>query len=222
MMSDETENNGHENDGAIDAKEARADIAAGARALKELQKTAGRNWTNGWSAVIRGWRGLRELAFKRSGSRETNTQAYRDAMSHFLGQAQNADYRGIPKETRSAMTRLIDHIDEIDGWYATLSVWDRERWTNPQTIVKHVPSHMLAGHGSNTPKPKRAAPKKRKASPEADSLREVLIYVITKYVMPVDPEDAKALLSKLYAPGAAEPDDGLEGVGEDDDGESDE
>ena len=203
---------------AVDEKQAKSEIAAGARGLRELQKTAGRNWTNGWSAVVRGWRGLREMAFKRAGERNPQSQAFRDAMSGLLDSAQNTDYRNIPKETRAAMTKLIGHIDEIDAWYATLSVWDRERWTNPQTIVKHCPPHLLVGPSHNKPK-RKAGPKKR-GNPEAESLRAILIRVVTKYVMPVDPEEAKALLDSLYQ---SDPDDDLDGIetlgGDDDDDE---
>jgi hypothetical protein len=208
-MNDEMNDDGYAQ--AINEKAAKADIAAGARALRELQKTAGRNWTNGWSAVVRGWRGLRDLAFKRAGVQDTASQAYRTAMSDLLALAQNIEYRSIPKETRAAMTRLIGHIDEIDAWYATLSVWDRERWTNPQTIVKHAPAHLLVGRSHN--RPKRAKGPKNRGNPEAESLRAILIRVVTKYVMPVDPEEAKALLESLYA---SDPDDGLDDLGLDD------
>jgi hypothetical protein len=209
MMSDETDENSY--DGAVDEKAAKLDIAAGARALKELKRTAGHNWI-GWSSAVRGWRGLRELAMKRARTRDTKTQAYRDAMTYQLGLVANFEYRDIQKETRSAMTRLVGHIDEIDAWHATLSVWDRERWTNPQTIVKHAPKHLLVGQTHNQPK-RPAKGKKKKGNPEADTLRKIMIRVITKYVMPVDPEEAKALLEQLYQ---TDPDDGLDGFGDDD------
>ena len=93
-MNDEINDNAYEK--AVDEKAAKEDIAAGSRALKNLQKTAGHNWSNGWSIVIRGWRGLREMAFLRSRSRDAKTQAYRDAMGVLLAQAQNIDYRNIP------------------------------------------------------------------------------------------------------------------------------
>jgi hypothetical protein len=211
-MSDEIEQN-DEGHIALDEKAARDDIAAGARALKELKRTAGHNWI-GWSAAVRGWRGLRELAFLRAGTRDTKTQAYRDAMTHQLGLVKNFEYRDIEKETRSAMTRLIQHIDEIDAWHATLSVWERERWTNPQTIVKHAPKHLLVGQTHNQPKRKAKGPKKKKGNPEAESLRAILIRIIIKYVQPVDPDEAKTLLENLYA-GATDPDDGLDDLGVD-------
>ena len=201
-------------DGAIDEAAARQDITAGARALKELKRTAGHNWI-GWSSAVRGWRGLRELAFKRSRTCDVKSQAFRDAMTHQLSLVANFEYRDIPSETRAAMTRLIGHIDEIDAWHATLSVWERERWTNPQTIVKHAPKHLLVGQSHNQPK-RPAKGKKKKGNPEAESLRAVLIRIITKYVMPADPEEAKRLLDGLYQ---TDPDDGLEGFGDDDSGE---
>jgi hypothetical protein len=89
-------------------------------------------------------------------------------------------------------------------------VWDRERWTNPQTIVKHCPPHLLVGRGHNKPK-KTKGPKKR-GNPEAETLRAILIRVVTKYVMPVDPEVAKALLESPYS---SDPDDGLDDLGVD-------
>jgi hypothetical protein len=90
-------------------------------------------------------------------------------------------------------------------WYATLSVWDRERWTNPQTIVKHAPAHLLVGRSHNQPK-KSKGPKKR-GNPEAESLRAILIKVI-KRLAKYEP-DALELLDGLYA---SDPDDGLEDI----------
>jgi hypothetical protein len=198
-------------DGAIDENAARQDITAGARALKEIKRTAGHNWI-GWSAAVRGWRGLRELAFKRARTRETKSQAFRDAMTYQLNLVANFEYRDIPSETRAAMSRLIGHIDEIDAWHATLSVWERERWTNPQTIVKHAPKHLLIGQGHNQSKKPPTRGKKKKGNPEAEALRAILIRVITKFVMPVDPAEATALLDGLYQ---SDPDDGLDGLGDD-------
>jgi hypothetical protein len=195
---------------AIDEKTAKADIAAGARALKHLIRTAGHNWTSGWSIAVRGWRGLREVAFKRAGTRDPKAQAYRSAIGDLLAQPQNLEYRNIPKETRAAMTRLVGHIDAIDAWYATLSVWDRERWTNPQTIVKHAPPHLLVGQGHNQPKRPRAPPR-RKGNPEAESLRAVLVKVIRRLAK-YEP-DALELLDDLYA---GDPDDGVGNLGGDD------
>jgi hypothetical protein len=183
--------------GAIDEKLAKAEIAAGARALKNLAKSAGHNWSQGWSIAIRGWRGLRDLAFKRAGVRETKSQAYRDAMGALLDTGQGADYKAIPKDTRAAMSKLIGHIDEIDAWHATLSTWDRERWTNPQTIVKHCPPHLLVGSGHNKrPQPSRA--KKPKGSTwDADLFRSILMEVIREFVLPVNPERAAELLKRI-------------------------
>jgi hypothetical protein len=201
--------------GAVSDKTAKADIQRGARALKELQRTAGHNWTL-WSYAIRGWRGLKELAFKRAGVRDPKAQAYRDAMGALLDTAQGSDYKAIPTETRAAMNKLTERIDEVDAWHAALPTWDRERWPNPQTIVKHCPREFLTGQGHNRPR-RPAAPKKKRGNPEAESLRAKFIRVVTKYVMPVDPEEAKKLLDDLYQ---TDPNDSLEGFG-DDDAESD-
>ena len=203
-MTDETEHADEEGLAPLDEKAAKDDIAAGARALKELKKTAGRNWDH-WSAAIRGWRGLRELAFLRAGTRDTKAQAYRDSMTYQLGLVKNFEYRDIEKETRSAMTRLIGHIDEIDAWHAALQVWEKERWTNPQTIVKHAPKHLLIGQSHN--QPKRKTKPKKKGNPEAESLRAVLIKVIRRLAK-YEP-DALDLLDDLYV-GASDPDDGLD------------
>jgi hypothetical protein len=211
MMSRELGNDegGEEFRGAIDEKQAKAEIAAGLRALKELKKTAGHNWSNGWSFVVRGWRGLREIAFKRAGSRNPVSQNYRDAMNGLLQTAQHSEYKDIPKDTRAAMTKLIGHIDEIDAWYATLSTWEKERWTNPQTIVKHCPPHLLVGSRHNVGRRGRSGPKKKKGNPEADTLRKLLIELVNKYVMPVDVEAAKGYLERLYQ---TDPDESLDDI----------
>jgi hypothetical protein len=208
--NDDHESGAH--DGAIDEAIAKADIAAGARALRELKRTAGDRWTKVWSPAVRGWRGLRELVFLRIGMRDTRPQAYRDTMKALLAQPENVEYREILDGTRAAMTRLIAHIDQVDDWHATLDMWTRDRWTNPQTIVKNCPRHLLTGPGHNLPK--RGPGKKKKGNPEAESLRAAFIRVITKFVMPVDPEEAKRLLEALYR---SDPNDAIDDIGEDDD-----
>jgi hypothetical protein len=207
-MSDEYDD---DTTGAIDEARAKADIARGAKALRDIQSTAGKHWMDYWSPAVRGWRGLRDLAFKRSGVRDLKAQAYRSAMGRLLTTTDGVVYNSIQKETRSAMTQLIDHIDEIDIWYAGLEWHQRDRWSNPQTLVKHAPKHLLGGHGRN--RPQRRSPGKKKGNPEAEALRAILIRVVTKYVMPIDAEEAKTLLNGLYR---SDPDDNLDDLALDD------
>lgn len=194
----------------IDRAQAREVINQGAKAMAWLTQHATDDWMH-WSIVVRGWQGLRALAFADAGTRDTTRQAYRDAMTALLERSQQGRiYAGIAKETRNAMTKLCDHIDEVDQWYAALSSSEKLHWKNPQTIAKHCPPHLLAGQGRNFPLRKSTAVKKKKGNPEAEALRATLIRVITKFVMPADPEEAKRLLDTLYQ---GDPDDGLDGLG---------
>src|SRR5262249_10809100 len=104
---------------AINLEETRADIAAGAKALRDLHNHVADDW-NRWSAAIRGLRGLRNLCWHDIGTTDMRTQAYRDAMGAQLTHKKNAAYAEIPKDTRSYMYQLCDHIEEVDEWYASL------------------------------------------------------------------------------------------------------
>jgi hypothetical protein len=199
-MIDEAETpEDHEDlDGPFDKAAAQDEAARGAGALKWLHDHKTDTWER-WSQAIKGWRSLRLLAFDRAGTNDHASQAYRDAMSGLLGTKRYAVYGEIDKPTRSAMTRLIPAIEAVDEWYVRLPVSEQQRWHHPTTIAKHYPrQNQLAGPRHNQPRRKKG--KKKKGNPDAESLRALLIEVITKYVMPVDPEAAKALLGRLYTP----------------------
>jgi hypothetical protein len=185
----------------INIKEARADIAAGVKALRELYNhdSACRDW-NHWSAAIRGLRGLRSLCWFDAGTTDMKSQNYRDAMGIQLAMKKNAAYAEIPKDTRHFMYLLCDHIEEIDDWYGSLPIDERLRWKHPQSIAKHCPPELL---GSDRPgeRTKRKAKKKKKrgSSFEEDRLRKLLVYLVEKYVRPVDPKEAADLLEQIWA-----------------------
>ena len=220
-MNDEHDNPDFDFAGAIDEKQAMADIARGAKALRDVQKTAGKNWMEYWSPAVRGWRGLREMAFKRSGTRDLSSQAYRDQMNHLLSTVDGNEYRSIAKETRAAMTRLVDHIDAIDVWLAGQPWEKRDRWQNPQTIVKHVPKHLLSRHGRNLP-PRKPKAKVKSSSGEENWLRQILIEFIQAFLSDaLTKEKATEMLGRLYQ---GDPDDSIDdlGVGDDESEEGDE
>ena len=155
------------------------------------------------------------MAFKRSGTRDLSSQAYRDQMNHLLSTVDGNEYRSIAKETRAAMTRLVDHIDAIDVWLAGQPWEKRDRWQNPQTIVKHVPKHLLSSYGRNLP-PRKPKAKVKSSSGEENWLRQILIEFIQAFLSDaLTKEKATEMLGRLYQ---GDPDDSIDDLGVGDDG----
>ena len=175
------------------------DIANGAKAFRELLNNAALDWTH-WSATILGLRGLRALAFAKAGSNNMRSQAFRDAISSLLRLHKYSIYNRIDRQARSDCYRLMDRLDEVDTWYATLPVDEKMRWKHPSTIVKHCPRQCLSG--GMRPHNQKAKGKKPAVTAETERLKALLIQVIkrlTKYepdalqlldqVIPSDPDD---------------------------------
>lgn len=121
-MSIETitnENEEYAEPSVLDHAAIKRDAASGSKAIGELLKNAGVDWSH-WSRAILGLRGLRSLAFEKAGTNDMTRQAYRDAMSSLLSQRQYANYDKLDKQTRSACYRLMDRIEDIDAWYGEL------------------------------------------------------------------------------------------------------
>jgi hypothetical protein len=157
------------------------DIAAGAKAFKELLQNAALDWTH-WSATILGLRGLRSLAYERAISNNMKSQAYRDAMTYLLGLRKYSIYDQIDKQTRSDCYRLMDRLEDVDAWYAAkVSTADKLKWRHPSTIAKHCPKEYLSGglrkHNKPPDKLKRSV-----VSAETERLKALLIKVIKRLV----------------------------------------
>ena len=189
------------------------DIAAGAKMFSDLLRRAGDDW-NRWSGTILALRGLRSLASEKSGSTNVRSQAHRNAMSELLKLRKHSIFTQMDNPTRSNCYQLMDHLEEIDEWYASLPRNDKLAWKHPTTIVKHCPKELLARGLKGHNKPPKKGPKKKKGNPEAEALRALLIYIIDKYVQSIDPEEAATLRAKLYQ---SDPDDSLDNLNIDDD-----
>jgi hypothetical protein len=180
------------------------DIAAGAKAFKELLQHADLDW-NHWSATILGLRGLRSLAFARARTNKMTSQTYRDAMGYLLGLRTYSIYDQIDKQTRSDCYRLMDRLEDVDTWYSGLDRNDKLKWKHPTTIAKHCPKEYLSGgmRRHNLPKPGK---KKPAVSAETERLKALLMQAI-EIVMDFKPEAAKRLLAQVHP---ANPDDKLD------------
>ena len=187
----------------FDEKATQIEISEGAKAVASLRKQAGQTWRS-WSLVIRGLRGLRELAFSKTPSRDMKSYDYRMQMSRLLSKREYGVYEEIDKPTRSVIYKMMDHVDEIDDWYFGLDFHDQQRWTHPQTVAKHCPQNLLVGLGHNKPKPGKGK-KKKGSTAEEDRLRRLATRLIQELV-PFKPEAAK-YLDELHAD---DPDDQLE------------
>lgn len=188
------------------------DIAAGAKMFSDLLRRAGDDW-NRWSGTILALRGLRSLASEKSSSTNIRSQAHRNAMSELLKLRKHSIFTQMDNPTRSNCYQLMDHLEEIDEWYASLPRNDKLAWKHPTTIVKHCPKELLTRGLKGHNKPPKKNPKK-KGNPEADILRAILVEVIREFVMPVNPKRADELLAKLYP---SDPDDSLDNLNIDDD-----
>jgi hypothetical protein len=195
-----TEEETYDADAVIDKAALEADIVAGARAFSKLLNHAADDWTS-WSITIIGLRGLRDLARAQAHTADIQSYAYRQAMSHLLQLRKYSVYDQIDKPTRSACYKLMDSIDELMVWYATLPPAEKLRWKHPQSIVKHAPRNLVeGGKGHNKPK----NPRKPVTSAETERLKALLIRVIQRLIK-YEPE-AASLLDELNPP---DPDDGV-------------
>jgi hypothetical protein len=192
-------------DPVLDRASIDRDIAAGAKAFRELERNASLDWTH-WSATILGLRGLRSLAFEKAKTNNMKSQAYRDAMSALLMLRKHSDYDRIDKQTRSDCYKFMDRLEDIDHWYASqVSTHDKLRWRHPTTIVKHCPKHLLSGgmHGHN--KPKKKGEKKPAVTAETERLKALLLQAI-EIIMEFKPDAAKSLLRQVQP---ADPEDSV-------------
>jgi hypothetical protein len=187
----------------LDRDSIEREIAAGAKAFKALLDNASKDWTH-WSATILGLRGLRSLAFEKAGTASMQAQAFRDAMSSLLTLRKYSIYDQIDKQTRSDCYRIMDHLEEVDLWYGSLSRDDKMRWKHPGTIAKHCPKEYLSGMRKHN-QPKKIGKAKPVVSVETERLKALLIQVIQRLAK-YEP-DALELLNKIYP---AEPSDSLD------------
>jgi hypothetical protein len=192
----------------LDMESIESDIAAGVKAFSKLLKRSAEDWMS-WSITIRGLRALRNLAFANSHTSDLSSWHYRQALGDLLEQKKYSVYSHIDKQTRSTCYKLMDGIEEVDAWYATLPAADQLRWKHPDAIAKHCPKHLLAG-GKGHNKPKKIDQKKRASSAEEDRLRQILIVIINGFVVPVNPQRAAELLKQIYPEG--DPNDSLVGA----------
>jgi hypothetical protein len=193
-------------DAMIDKEACEHDAKVGAQALQNLRKTAHDDFTS-WAAAIRGLRGLRELAFAKTGTRDIKSFHYRQEIGALLGQARYAVYSDIDRPTRSSCYKLMDRIDDIAVWYAGLSSNDQLRWKHPDTIAKHCPPQYLSnGIGHNQPKPN--GKKKRPETANEERLRDIILNAMAA-LKRQDIGKAIALLEGVYQPDF---DDSLKGT----------
>jgi hypothetical protein len=195
----------------LSMKEAEADADTGVRALEHLLTHAAEDWMR-WSMAVKGWRGLRAMAMDRAGTSDIDSQAYRSALTGLFQTRRWETYGRISKMNRSAMTSLMDHIEDIDLWYAKLPPDKQLDWKNPQTIAKWAPRHLVVRRGGNKPPRKSAGPKKKTLKIDEHLLGLLMqgLDLLAKY----EPETAARLRAKI-AP--LDPDDDIGDLGQDDD-----
>lgn len=203
---DDTTTDDDDTSEVLDMDAVNAEIIAGARAFEKLLRHASDDW-NSWSVTIRGLRALRSLAFDRAGVNDIKSDAYRKQIGGLLELKKYSAYSHLTKQVRSAAYKLMDHIEEIDMWYATLSVDDRMRWKHPESIVKHCPKNLLRDGMRGHNKPPKGK-KKPIVNAEVERLRAILIQVIRRLAK-YEPK-AIELLDEISV---ADPDDNVDDIG---------
>jgi hypothetical protein len=168
------------------------DILIGAKYHQTLLKSAAGDWEK-WKGVITGWQALKVKAIATCGTSDVKSNAYQRAMSKLMERDPYSEYGHINKSTRSAMTRMMDHIEEIDRWHTRLSSKEMLAWNNPQTIVKHCPKEFLTNPQHNLP-PK--AKKKKDGGGSSDRYRSFAVKIINE-TKKTDPKRAKELQDQL-------------------------
>jgi hypothetical protein len=163
----------------IDKAALEEQITAGARAFSKLLNNAAEDWTS-WEITIKGLRALRYLAFAKAHTSDIMSNAYRQEISGLLRQREYSIYDQIDRPTRSACYKLMDRLEEVSVWYATLPPADKMRRKHPQSIMKYAPSHLVQG-GKGHNKPKRG-PKKPASSAEVERLGALLLRVIKELI----------------------------------------
>ena len=193
-------------DGMLDREEVEQEIAEGVKARKALIENKNQTWTH-WSVFIRGFRALRSLCFEQAHTSDVRSQAYRTEISRKLKLVKYSAY-DIDSQTRSDCYALMDHIEDIDLWYAALPAEQQLRWTHPQTIRKNCPQHFVGGgKGHNRPPVKSKGKKLKGDTAEVTRLKALLIQVVRR-LMKHEPE-AAALLEQLYPEDPSDPVDDL-------------
>jgi hypothetical protein len=168
------------------------DILIDARYHQTLLKSAAGDWEK-WKGVIIGWQALKLKAIATCGTSDVQSDAYKKAMTKLMQRDPYSEYGHINKATRSAMTRMMDHIEEIDRWHTKLSSKEMLNWNNPQTIVKHCPKEFLTNPQHNLP-PKNK--KKKEGGGSSDRYRKILLEII-KETEETNPERANKYKEKL-------------------------
>ena len=209
MTTDDNTEVIYEAESAFDRAAAEADALKGVRAYSHLLNHSGEDWVV-WADVVRGLRGLRDIAFADAHTSDIHSYAYRQQMGFLLKQPRFAMLSEVKKTNRSAAYRMMDHLDEISAWYQALPGADKLDWKTPQTIALHCPPHFLSG-GKGHNQPKKTGKKKRGASAEEDRLRQLLVLIINEFVLTSNPQRATELLKVIYPEG--DPDDSLEDLG---------
>jgi hypothetical protein len=132
----------------IDRDQVTNDILEGETALDWLLSHTAEDWTH-WRVATRGWKALRLFVAERAGSADTDSYEYRSAMTSLLNTPRHSKWRNVRPSSRTAMTRLADHIDQVDDWYNGLSASDKLKWKNPETVAEHCPQHLVVKKGRN-------------------------------------------------------------------------
>jgi hypothetical protein len=96
--------------------------------------------------------GASALGCEAAGSSHTDSYEYRSAMTSLLNTAKHSKWRNVRPSSRTAMTQLADHVDQVDDRYNGLSGFDKLKWKNAETVAEHCPQHLVIKKGRNTGK----------------------------------------------------------------------
>jgi len=87
----------------------------------------------GWCAIGKALAVGRDHALKVTGANRPMGKPYCRAFSEWI--ARHPGFATMPKSTRSVAIELVEHIDQIEAWRATLSDRERRRLIHPLSNV---------------------------------------------------------------------------------------
>jgi len=105
-------------------------VARGREAWTRRKADIRESWAD-WVAIGKALHAGRKLAMERTNTSEPVGKRYIQAYSSWLEENGFAD---IDKSDRAKLLRLIEELDQVEGWRASLTETQRQRWNHPSAV----------------------------------------------------------------------------------------
>ncbi len=117
--------------GAAPLKEPDTDpVALGREAWQRRRAGASRDWAD-WVLVGAALRVGRDEAMAKARTNKPSGKNYNTAFHHWL---QLNDFADLDGSDRGKLLQIIDHLEAVEAWRATLTEAERLRWNHPSSV----------------------------------------------------------------------------------------